>query len=240
MSSAKDVLLELLKYEDKAYAAHHAGFFRCFAGGYGDINDRFCGARAKDMRFVAKKFYRDTPLGEVEILLQDPLHEARTVALMVLVHKFDHSSHDDKKQITTVYLNNTRYINNWDLVDISVYKILGKFCHEAQDSSLLYQLCMSENLWEQRMSIVANWYLVRKNSFAPLLDISKKFLTHKHDLIHKAVGWILREMGKASDEGYKELINFLDEYSKIMPRTMLRYAIERLSAEQKTSYMRKG
>jgi 3-methyladenine DNA glycosylase AlkD len=237
--SAKVVIGELLKFKDEVYSMHHIDFFKCTPKGYGDINDKFCGARAKDMRYVAKKFYCLLYLSEIKILLKNPLHEARTVALIMLTNRFDKAAPTEKKQIVNLYLEHTKYINNWDLVDISVYKILGRYSYETSDYSMLRALSQSGFLWEERMSIVANWYLIHKGEFVLALELCEKFLTHKHDLIHKACGWMLREMGKVSDDGYKELLRFLEKHCLKMPRTMLRYAIERFSKEQKAHFMRK-
>ncbi|MDR2342880.1 MAG: DNA alkylation repair protein, partial [Campylobacteraceae bacterium] len=127
----------------------------------------------------------------------------------------------------------------WDLVDISVYKILGRYSYEISNYAMLRALSQSGFLWEERMSVVANWYLIHKGEFALILEFCEKFLTHKHDLMHKACGWMLREMGKVSDDGYKELLAFLEKHHFKMPRTMLRYAIERLSSEQRNYFMKK-
>ncbi|MDR1977041.1 MAG: DNA alkylation repair protein [Campylobacteraceae bacterium] len=230
---------ELFKYASAPYATHHMNFFKCFEGGYGDINDTFCGADAKGMRLTAKKFYRDATLDDISSLLKERLHEARTAALMMLCEKFNKADDEEKKRIVEVYLKNTRYINNWDLVDISVYKILGRYCHEIGDCSVLRTLSKSGFLWEERMSVVANWYLIHKGEFSLIVELCEKFLTHKHDLMHKACGWMLREMGKVSSEGNAKLLDFLTKHRLQMPRTMLRYALERLSTEQKAYFMKK-
>ncbi|MDR1461020.1 MAG: DNA alkylation repair protein [Campylobacteraceae bacterium] len=236
---AKSIIDELLKFEDKTYAVHHTNFFKCFKGGYGDINDTFCGIRAKDLKLIAKNFYKQIELSELGVLLKERLHEARVVALIMLVNRFDKANDKEKNEIVKLYLKHTRYINNWDLVDVSVYKILGRYCYEIGDCAILQTLSQSGFLWEERMSVVANWYLVHKGEFVLLISLCEKFLTHKHDLMHKACGWMLREMGKVSSEGLAQLLDFLKKYHKIMPRTMLRYSIERLSKEQKAYFMRK-
>jgi 3-methyladenine DNA glycosylase AlkD len=237
--NAKSVIDELWKFGDKSYALHHAKFFKCFEGGYGDINDTFCGINAKNLRLTAKKFYNKITLEEITTLLKERLHEARAAALVMLVNRFDKAALEEKKRIADLYLEHTKYINNWDLVDISVYKILGRYAYETGGCEMLRALSESGFLWEERMSVVANWYLIHKNEFALILELCEKFLTHKHDLIHKACGWMLREMGKFSDDGYARLLEFLEIHCLQMPRTMLRYAIERLSSEQKAYFMRK-
>ncbi|MDR1285304.1 MAG: DNA alkylation repair protein [Campylobacteraceae bacterium] len=236
---AKNVVDELLKFEDKDYAIHHVNFFKCFEGGYGDINDTFCGIKAKDLRMVAKKFHKQIELSGISVLLKERLHEARVAALVMLSSRFDKADDKEKNQIVNLYLEHTKYINNWDLVDISVYKILGRYCYEIGDYAILQTLSQSGFLWEERMSVVANWYLIHKGEFALIIRLCEKFLTHKHDLMHKACGWMLREMGKVSSKGFRQLIDFLEKYHKIMPCTMLRYAIERLSSEQKAYFMQK-
>jgi 3-methyladenine DNA glycosylase AlkD len=237
--SAQDVIDELWKFKDDDYAVHHKRFFKCFEGGYGDINDTFCGINAFNLRAVAKRFYDKIALGEISALLTNHLHEARTVALVMLTHKFDKADATEREKIANLYLGHTKYINNWDLVDISVYKILGRYCHEIRDCTILRTLSESGFLWEERMSVVANWYLIHEGKYELIIELCEKFLTHKHDLMHKACGWMLREMGKVSDEGYAKLLDFLEKYHKVMPRTMLRYAIERLSKEQKIYFMKK-
>jgi 3-methyladenine DNA glycosylase AlkD len=236
---AQGIIRELLRFEDRTYAIHHASFFKCFEGGYGDINDTFCGIRAQDMRSIAKRFCKQISLDELGILLKEHLHEARAVALIMLANRFDKADDKEKNEIVDLYLKHTTYINNWDLVDISAYKILGRYCYEINDYTILQTLSKSGFLWEERMSVVANWYLIHKSEFALNVKLCEKFLTHKHDLMHKACGWMLREMGKVSFLGNIQLLDFLEKHHKIMPRTMLRYAIERLSKEQKSYYMQK-
>ncbi|MDR0761889.1 MAG: DNA alkylation repair protein [Campylobacteraceae bacterium] len=237
--NAQDVINELWKFADKDYAVHHTKFFKCFEGGYGDINDTFCGIKAGYLRSAAKKFYNKLTLEEISVLLKNHLHEARAAALIILTNKFDKAALAEKEQIVSLYLEHTTYINNWDLVDISVYKILGRYAYETDNYEILRALSQSGFLWEERMSIVANWYLIHKGEFALILELCEKFLMHKHDLIHKACGWMLREMGKVSGNGYKELLEFLEKYRFKMPRTMLRYAIERLLPEQRAYFMGK-
>jgi 3-methyladenine DNA glycosylase AlkD len=237
--NAQEVIDELWKFGDDSYALHHVKFFKCFEGGYGDINDTFCGINAGDLRAVAKRFYAKTALSEIAALLTNHLHEARTAALVMLTHKFDKANPLEKEEIVNLYLEHTKYINNWDLVDISVYKILGRYAHETGDDAILRTLSESGFLWEERMSVVANWYLIHKNEFGLIMELCEKFLTHRHDLMHKACGWMLREAGKVSHEGYAKLLGFLEKYHKVMPRTMLRYAIERLSYEQKAYFMKR-
>ncbi|MFV0482251.1 MAG: DNA alkylation repair protein [Campylobacteraceae bacterium] len=234
---SKLILEEICKYKNDALARHHQTFFKCFEGGYGDKNDTFCGIYSKDMKLIAKRYFRDITFFELEKLLENSLHEARTIALFMLVLKFDKADMSLKKEIVDFYLKHTNRINNWDLVDLSVYKILGRYTFEIDDFEILYTLSNSQNLWEQRMSVVANWYLIHKGEFNVIVKLCEKFLNHKHDLMHKACGWMLREMGKFSDEGCSELIKFLDKNHKLMPRTMLRYSLEKMDKEIKKLYM---
>ena len=142
----------------------------------------------------------------------------------------------EKKQITDFYLNNRHLINNWDLVDISAHKILGDYVAQTQDNGILYALADEDNLWAQRIAVVSCWCLIKQDNFADIKNLAVKFLGHKHDLIHKSVGWMLREMGKRNE---KELLAFLDSYAASLPRTTLRYALERLPEEVRHYYMRK-
>lgn len=185
---------------------------------------------------MIKEYASVITIDEVEKLLHSEFHEARTLAVSILVKKFEKAKKDIalKKEIVELYLRNVAHINNWDLVDISAYKILGAFVYEQGDSSILYELSDSKHLWSERMSVVSCMYLIKRDKFEDIKIMAAKFLSHKHDLMHKAVGWMLREMGKRNLD---ELRNFLNNYAPKMPRTMLRYAIEKLSPEERKKYM---
>ena len=164
---------------------------------------------------------------------ESKVHEYRLTALFILVHKYEKANKITKKKIFDFYLSNTKYINNWDLIDLSSHKILGDFLYE-KNKDILYKLAKSSSLWERRISIISTYYFIRKNNFEDTLNISKLLLNDKEDLIQKAVGWMLREVGKRNLEKEEE---FLRKYYKKMPRTMLRYAIERFKEEKKGYYM---
>jgi len=210
-------------------------FFKTGKGEYGE-GDIFIGVTVPDQRSVAKEFYNKISLEELSDLLSSEIHEHRLTALLMLVYKFEKTKDKiQQKEIVDFYLKNTKYINNWDLVDTSCYKILGRYCFENQNSKLLEKLSDSDNMWEKRMAIVGTMYHIKKRQF----DLTKIFvlknLHHPHDLIHKANGWLLREMGKMNEQ---ELLNFLNLHYKKMPRTCLRYAIEKLDVNLRQDYLK--
>jgi 3-methyladenine DNA glycosylase AlkD len=207
-------------------------YFKTGAGEYGE-GDRFIGVDAPAMHSLSKQ-YRDLPLPQVEQLLHSQWHEERAVALLILVRKVEakkqSAAPDDAATIPALYLANTSYINNWDLVDSSAAQIVGAH----GDLKLLQKLARSQALWERRIAIIATLHSIREGNFEPTLTIAKLLLNDAHDLIHKATGWMLREVGKRDPAAEKR---FLDEYAPTMPRTMLRYAIERLPDSQKRKYL---
>lgn len=229
--TAKNIKQQLQKLGDPRRAEHSAKFFKTGKGQYAE-GDRFIGCSVPQTRSVAKT-NTNTPLEELKKLLDDEFHECRFCALIILSDRFKKSEEPIRKEIINFYLANTHRINNWDLVDVSAYAILGEWLLNKK-RTLLYQLADSNNLWEERISIIATMAFIRKNDFNDALRIVEKLLTHPHDLIHKACGWMLRETGKRNE---KVLTDFLDKYSTQMPRTMLRYAIEKLSHAQKSYYM---
>jgi 3-methyladenine DNA glycosylase AlkD len=188
-------------------------------------------------RQVAKKFSQ-LPLREVRTLLYSRIHEERLVALLILVRRYSSSassSREEKEEIVKFYLDYIKQVNNWDLVDLSAPNILGAHLVE-RDRRLLYRLAGSENVWERRIAIVATHHFIRNGDFSDTLKIAEMLLQDRHDLIHKAAGWMLREVGKrdaAAEEG------FLEKYCGVMPRTMLRYAIERLPESKRRRYKKK-
>lgn len=208
-------------------------FFKTEKGQYGE-GDKFLGVVVPDSRKIAKK-YKDIPFQEIKTLLNSEYHECRLCALLVLVERFKKADKKEQKNIYEFYLSHTHRINNWDLVDLSSQYIVGEYLLD-KDRSVLYKLADSELLWDQRIAVLATFPFIRNNDFKDLLALSEKLLHHKHDLMHKAVGWLLREAGK-KDKAV--LIGFLDRYYKEMPRTMLRYSIEKLSSEERAHYMKK-
>jgi 3-methyladenine DNA glycosylase AlkD len=229
----KHIIKELENSGSPKRAKHSLRFFKTGPGQYGE-GDLFYGTT--EMRSVAKK-YRDISLDDVQELLKNRYHECRLVALLILVEKYEHAKTDaEKKKIYEMYLSNTKFINNWDLVDLSAHKIVGEYLYNKDDKDriILYKLAKSEELWEKRISIISTFYFIYREDFKYSLKISEILLKDKHDLIHKAVGWMLREIGKR-DQNVEE--EFLKKHYKVMPRTMLRYAIEKFDDRKKKYYM---
>jgi len=206
-------------------------FFKTGKGQYGE-GDIFLGVMVPQQREVAKK-YKDLGLDKVQTLLDSKIHEYRLVALLILMTKYKRVDEKKKKQIVDFYLKNTKNINNWDLVDLSCRYILGAYFFD-KDRKIFYKLARSKKLWERRIAIISTAWFIGKSRFGDTIKISEILLRDKHDLIHKAVGWMLREVGKRDR---KVLENFLDKYSKIMPRTCLRYAIEKLDEKKRKHYL---
>jgi 3-methyladenine DNA glycosylase AlkD len=235
----KVIVSELKNYGSPERAKHSLRFFKTGPGQYGE-GDLFYGASVPEMRIVAKKYF-DIDISDVVELLHDKYHECRLVALLILVDKFEKSKSDsEKKKIFELYLNNSKYINNWDLVDLSAHKIVGAylFDKDASSRSILYRLAKSKDLWERRISIISTFYFIYKGEFVDTIKISEILVNDKHDLIQKAVGWMLREVGKRGGLNVEE--KFLKKHYKTMPRTMLRYAIERFDDKKKKFYMGKS
>lgn len=231
--NAKSVKQHLLSLGSTAKAEHSKYFFKTGKGEYGE-GDRFIGCTVPETRSVAKLF-KTISFEEIEKLLDDEMHECRLCALVILVEQFKKGSDSERQKIYEFYLSNTKGINNWDLVDLSSYHIVGQWLLD-KDRSILYHLADSSNLWEQRIAIVSTYAFIRQNDYRDTIGLSEKLINHEHDLIHKACGWMLREAGKRDES---VLVNFLDKYYLDMPRTMLRYSIERLSKEQREIYMKK-
>ena len=222
MHKFEDIKSELLSKANKEKAKGLQRFFKTGPGEYGE-GDVFIGVVVPEMRKTAKKFM-DTGLTEVEKLLHDKVHECRLTALLILCEKFDSADQNGQKEIFELYIKNYNYINNWDLVDLSAPKIAGGYFLN-RDRSYLIKLAKSDNLWKQRIAVLATYAFIKNNEFAEILKLAELLLNHKHDLIHKAIGWMLREAGKRD---LNILISFLDKNYKKMPRTMLRYSIEKL------------
>ena len=197
-------------------------FFKTKKGqyAYGDI---FIGVSNPQLHVLAKK-YKNASLDTIALLLQDAFHEVRVLALFILVLQFEKGDMALQKDIYTLYLRYINFVNNWDLVDCSAPKIIGAYLID-KDKKTLYQLSKSNDLWQERIAIVATLFFIRKGIYEPTINIAISYLNHKHDLIHKATGWMLREIGKKNEA---LLINFLEQYQNNMPRTMYRYAIEKL------------
>ncbi len=229
--TSDDVKKELLEMQNTEKAVHLSRFFKTGKGEYGE-GDCFWGIKVPDQRKTAKKF-RNIDLSELDYLIRDPVHECRLTSLLILVEKYEKTV-SDRKKIVDFYLDNIKYINNWDLVDLSAPKILGAWLYD-RERELLYSLAGSRDLWKQRISILSTMYFIKKGDFFETFSISELLLKHEHDLIHKAVGWMLREIGKKNLE---EEEKFLKKHYREMPRTMLRYSIERFEEEKRQKYLK--
>lgn len=210
-------------------------FFKTGKGEYGE-GDLFLGVKVPDQRAVAKEYYSRLNLEELSELLSSKYHEHRLTALFMLISKFEKTKDNTiKDEVIKFYLNHLKYVNNWDLVDSSCYKILGRYAFENKKESLLRDLSEAEEMWHKRIAVVGTMHYVKKGSY----DLTKEFVTrnlkYSHDLMHKANGWLLREMGNKNE---KELISYLNIYYKEMPRTCLRYAIEKLDEEVRQDYLK--
>jgi len=235
MKSVDDIkqALEILSIPEKV--EFFPKFFKTGKGEYGE-GDVFIGVKVPDQRIVAKEFYNKISLEELSELLSSKIHEHRLTALLILIYKFEKTKDKiEQKEIIDFYLKHTKHINNWDLVDTSCYKILARYCFENQNSKILEKLSDSKNMWEMRMAIVGTMHHIKKGQFELTKNFALKNLKHPHDLMHKANGWLLREMGKMNE---KELLDFLNLHYKEMPRTCLRYAIEKLDEELRQDYLK--
>lgn len=232
MSKAADALAELRALGNPADAAFLQRFFKTGKGQYGE-GDVFLGIRVPATRKVATK-YQQLPLSELGKLLRRPEHEARLLAVIILTLQYPKADAATRQKIFEFYLKHTKYINNWDIVDVSAPNVVGAHLYDEGDTQLLDELAASSSLWERRIAIVGTHYFIRKGEFQPTLRIAQRLLKDEHDLIHKATGWMLREVGKKDEQALKA---FLDKHGRGMPRTMLRYAIERFSPKVRAAYM---
>ncbi len=231
MSFQEQVKTELKKLSDPEHAMKLQGFFKTGEGEYGE-GDIFLGVRVPDQRRIAKK-YKNIPITDAIELLQSGIHEHRLTALFILTEQYNKGDEEDRQRIVDLYLGNTAYVNNWDLVDSSAHKILGAWLvDKARD--VLYEMAESESLWERRISVISTFAFINHGDLADALALARALIDDGHDLIHKASGWVLREVGKKDQSA---LETFLLEHYEKMPRTMLRYAIERLPEERKRFYM---
>lgn len=283
MDMLKQLRMELKKIADSKKAQVLQRFFKTGKGEYGE-EDIFLGITVPISRKIANK-YRDLDFAGIKELIHSRIHEERLIALLILVHNFNRGNKNIRERIYKFYLGNTKYINNWDLVDLSADKIVGEYLlndkklfvrqprisddarqisnlplsnsaslskirHPSEQkpnfnssesglphmSNALLNLAKSESIWERRIAVLATFQFIKNNQFDNSLEIAKMLLGDKHDLVHKAVGWMLREMGKRDLEIE---IEFLNKHSQEMPRTMLRYAIEKFPQKLRISYLKK-
>lgn len=231
--TASDVIVALKSYASAERAKSSKWFFKTGPGQYGE-GDEFIGVNVPNQRKVAKQFAL-LPLAEIKKLLQNKTHEARLTALFILVLQFKIAEDAEQKTIYDFYLQNTKYVNNWDLVDSSAQHIVGGYLAD-RDRSVLLKLAQSPDLWERRIAIIATAKFVGMGEHDDTFRIAKILISDDHDLIHKAVGWMLREVGKNCGQQVEE--EFLKEHYKVMPRTMLRYAIEHFEEPLRQKYLK--
>ena len=216
---------------DPDIAAHSAGFFKAVEGGYGE-GDRFLGIRVPVIRKQVKRF-RDAPERAVLAMLRSPYHEERLFAVLLLVSQFKRGGEEDKARIYELYMANRASVNNWDIVDSSAHVIVGQWL-EGRNRSVLHELAASDSLWDRRIAVIATFHFIRQHDFADALEIAAALRDDAEDLIHKAVGWMLREIGKRNREAEER---FLQGHYRNMPRTMLRYAIEKFPEPRRKAYL---
>jgi len=234
--NAEFILQELLSVANPEKARFLQGFFKTGKGQYAE-GDILLGIVVPHTRDIVKRS-PPLPFSEIQILLDSKYHEARLAGLLFLAKQFKKAKkEEERKAIFDFYLQNARKANNWDLVDVTCRDVVGEYLLNKEDRSVLYRLAESDNLWEQRMAIVSTWTFIKHKQFDDTLALSEKLLNHKHDLMHKAVGWMLREVGK---KNRTTLVDFLEIHHTKMPRTALRYAIEHFDAEERERFMEKG
>lgn len=233
MTTATKVTKALREQATKENAVVFQRFFKTGKGQYGE-GDQFLGVKVPNQRKVAREF-TELPLVEIGKLLKSKWHECRLTGIFILVRQFEKAkkSEADRKQFFDFYIHNLDRVNNWDLVDSSAYKIAGAYL-ENRSRDPLYRLAKANHLWKNRVAMVATMWFIKRDDYPDTIALAKILLHHEHDLIHKAVGWMLREMGQGN-EGL--LLGFLDEHAAEMPRTALRYAIEKLDPSVRKAYL---
>jgi 3-methyladenine DNA glycosylase AlkD len=229
----KQITNRLLELGDTGIAAHSQRFFKTGKGEYGE-GDRFLGIRVPAIRKLVRE-YRAISLADTLTLLRSPFHEARLLALLIMVVKYSSADRNtDREAMYRSYLDHTEFINNWDLVDCSAEHIVGAHLF-SKDRKHIYRLICSMILWERRIGMMSTFHFIKRGDFSDTLTISAALLQDREELIHKAVGWMLREVGKQNPETEEK---FLAEHYRKMPRTMLRYAIEKLPENERLAYLR--
>jgi 3-methyladenine DNA glycosylase AlkD len=229
---AREIQLRLSRLANSHSAAFLQSFFKTGAREYGE-GDRFRGIRVPVIRKLAKE-YQGLTLTECQKLLRSAYHEDRLLALLILVRAYERGDDAVKRRVHNLYLKNARFINNWDLVDTSAPLIVGGFLWD-KDRAALYRLARSRNLWQRRMAIMATFHFIKRGDFIDTLRIAVILLQDREDLIHKAVGWMLREVGKRDRQAEER---FLNKHGNRMPRVMLRYAIEKFPEPKRRRYLK--
>lgn len=230
--SLSELRKEIKKRANPEKAKLLSGFFKTGRGEYGE-GDIFYGIMVPIQREIVKKYWNLVSLEDVEELLQSKIHEERLIALLILVRRFE-KIESERRSIFDLYMKNYNKINNWDLVDLSAPRIVGCYLLD-KDRKILYDFAKSDNLWKKRIAVLATFWFIKYNQFEDSLKIAEILLNDKHDLIHKAVGWGLREIGKRN---LKIEEDFLKKHYKQMPRTMLRYAIEKFEEKKRLGYLK--
>lgn len=226
---------DLQKAGNKEKAKFLAHYFKTGKGEYGE-GDIFIGLTVPQVRAIAKK-YRDLPFADIEKLLHSNIHEYRLTALFILCDQFKRVNGATKKTFFDFYLSNTKWINNWDLIDLSARDIVGGYLiNKKKERKILYRLARSKSIWERRIAVISTFAFLRKNDFFDSMALAEILQHDTHDLMHKAVGWMLREIGKRDEN---VLVDYLSTRYKTMPRTMVRYAIEKFDKKRRLSYLRK-
>ena len=231
-ATANEIVARLRALGDPEHARFVAGYFRTGPGEYAE-GDRFLGIRVPVLRRLVRE-YRGLPLERTEALLRSPWHEARLLACLLLADAYPRGDEAVREAVYRLYLENTEHIDNWDLVDSSAPHVVGAHL-QSSDRTVLEELARSESLWERRIAILATQYFIRQGEFGTTLKIAEMLVDDRHDLIHKAVGWMLREVGNR-DRAAEEA--FLQRHHRTMPRTMLRYAIEKFPPDLRATYLR--
>ena len=234
MENIKLIKSELDRHTNFKRQANASRYFKSGPGEYAE-GDQFLGVANPDLRAISKLFWNEVSEDEVAELLNDPIHEVRLLGIFILVLKFQKAKTPTNKEVwVNVYLNNLEKINNWDLVDSSCYQILGAF-YWKREKNLFFNLATSPSLWRQRVAMISSFYWIRKREFSDALALAAQLKSHPHDLMHKAVGWMIREIGKRDFEVANE---FLKKHYSSLPRTALRYAIERFPEELMQDYLK--
>jgi len=226
----------LLRQISSQSQSNPARFFKTRPGDYSE-HDQFIGVPVPELRIIANKFHSLTS-EEIIIFLNSDINEERLLALLIMVNQYqcqqNHTHHATKNETYKLYINSLKKINNWNLVDASAHLIIGAHIFQ-KNTAILHKLITSKNMWERRIAIVATWHFIKNDEFNETISLAKMVLNDTADLIHKSTGWMLREMGKRDE---KVLLQFLDEYAHIMPRTMLRYALEKLQPSTRSHYLK--
>lgn len=233
----KQIIEDLFSLASPEKAQHYARFFKTEKGGYGE-GDVFIGLTNPQMRSVAKQYFKLIDFEDIQKLLENEYHEVRLTAFLILVAQYEKAkTFEERQKIALFYLKNKEFANNWDLVDLTAYKILGHYTFEIENTEILQELSDNESLWDKRIAIISTMFWVKKDQYEPTKTFVLNNLTHPHDLMHKANGWLLREMGKRNEQ---ELRDFLEIHHHNMPRTTLRYAIEKFSETDRQYFLKLG